>query len=72
MNTHNKSQLTHGRINHALKDSSCDSLLPKTFKFTIVASNGSSGLIKVLNFPHNKNDSIFTNYFSNSYSSGIT
>ncbi|KAG5631248.1 hypothetical protein H5410_002965 [Solanum commersonii] len=38
MNVHNKSQLTHARINCALKDSNCDSPLSKMLKFTIPAS----------------------------------
>ena len=52
MNAHNKTQLTHARINCALKDSSCDSPLSKTLKFTILASNASSSSTKVLKCPH--------------------
>ena len=64
MNAHNKTQLTHARINCALKDSSCDSPLSKILKFTILASNASSSSTKVLKCPHNKDDSIFTQNFS--------
>ncbi|KAG5631357.1 hypothetical protein H5410_003074, partial [Solanum commersonii] len=64
MNAHKKTQLTHARINCALKDSSCDSPLPKILKFTILASNASSSSTKVLKCPHTKNDSIFTHYSS--------
>ncbi|KAG5599997.1 hypothetical protein H5410_031367 [Solanum commersonii] len=46
MNAHNKTQLTHARINCALKDSSCDSPLSKILKFTIFASNVSSSSTK--------------------------
>ncbi|KAG5610622.1 hypothetical protein H5410_021903, partial [Solanum commersonii] len=60
MNAHKKSQLTCARINCALKHSSCNSALPKNFKLTILASNASSSLTKVIKCPHTKNDSIFT------------
>ena len=60
MNVHNKTQLTHARINYGLKDSSCYSPLSKTLKFTILASNASSSSTNVLKFPHTKDDSIFT------------
>ena len=60
MNAHNKTQLTHARINCALKGSSCDTPLPKILKFTILASNASSSSTKVLKCPHTKNNSIFT------------
>uniref|UniRef100_M1DG64 Uncharacterized protein n=1 Tax=Solanum tuberosum TaxID=4113 RepID=M1DG64_SOLTU len=72
MNAHNKTQLTHARINCALKDSSCDSPLSKMLKFTILALNASSSSTKVLKFPHNKDDSIFTHNSSTIYSSRIT
>ncbi|KAG5569048.1 hypothetical protein H5410_058814, partial [Solanum commersonii] len=60
MNAHKKTQLTHARINCALKNSSCDSPLSKILKFTILASNASSRSTMVLKCPHTKNDSIFT------------
>ena len=60
MNAHKKTQLTHARINCALKDSSCDSPLPKNLKLTILASNESSSSTKLLKCAHTKNDSIFT------------
>ncbi len=72
MNAHNKTQLTHARINCALKDSSCDSPLPKNLKFTILASNASSSSTKVLKCPHTKNDSIFTHNGSTINVSEIT
>ena len=72
MNAHKKTQLTNARINCALKDSSCDSPLSKTLKLTILASNASSSSTKVLEFPHAKNDSIFTHNGSTIYSFGIT
>lgn len=37
MNAHKKSQLTHAKINFALRDSSFNSQLSKYFKFTILA-----------------------------------
>ncbi|KAG5571354.1 hypothetical protein H5410_061120 [Solanum commersonii] len=46
MNAHNKTQLTHGRINCALKDSSCDSPLSKNLKLTLLASDASSNSTK--------------------------
>ncbi|KAG5620422.1 hypothetical protein H5410_005640, partial [Solanum commersonii] len=64
MNAHKKTQLTHARINCALKDSSCDSPLPKNLKLTILASNASSSSTKVFKCPHTKNDSIFTQWFN--------
>ncbi|KAG5580178.1 hypothetical protein H5410_050805 [Solanum commersonii] len=42
MNVHNKTQLTHARINCILKDSSCDTPLSKILKLIILASNASS------------------------------
>ena len=60
MNVHNKTQLTHTRINCILKDSSCDTPLSKILKLTILASNASSSLTKVFKCPHTKNDFIFT------------
>uniref|UniRef100_M1CYG8 Uncharacterized protein n=1 Tax=Solanum tuberosum TaxID=4113 RepID=M1CYG8_SOLTU len=72
MNEHNKTQLTHAKINCALKDSRFDSPLSKILKFTILASNASSRSTKVLKNPHDKDDSIFTDNCSTIYSSGIT
>ena len=60
MNVHNKTQLTHASFNCALKDSSCDTPLPKILKLTILASNASSSSTKVLKCPHKKDDSRFT------------
>ncbi|KAG5611529.1 hypothetical protein H5410_022810 [Solanum commersonii] len=60
MNAHKKTQLTHARINCALRDSSCDSPLPKNLKFTILTSNASSSSTKVIKCPHTQSDSIFT------------
>ncbi|KAG5580643.1 hypothetical protein H5410_051270 [Solanum commersonii] len=65
MNTHEKTQLIRARINCALKDSSCDSPLPKNLKLTILASNASSSSTKVFKYPYTKNDSIFTQWFNN-------
>ena len=63
MNAHNKTQFTYARINCALKDSSCDTPLPKILKLAILASNASSSSTKVLKCPHTKNDSIFTHRY---------
>ncbi|KAG5572349.1 hypothetical protein H5410_062115, partial [Solanum commersonii] len=41
MNVHNKTQLTHARINCILKDLSCYTPLSKILKLTILASNTS-------------------------------
>ncbi|KAG5631676.1 hypothetical protein H5410_003393, partial [Solanum commersonii] len=60
MTVHNKTQLTHARINCILKDSSCDTPLSKILKLTILASNASSSSTKVFKCPHTNNDSIFT------------
>ncbi|KAG5585082.1 hypothetical protein H5410_045516 [Solanum commersonii] len=49
MNVHNKTQLTHARINCILKDSSCDTSLLKILKLTILASNASSSSTKFRN-----------------------
>ncbi|KAG5606383.1 hypothetical protein H5410_027875 [Solanum commersonii] len=48
MNAHKKTQLTHARINCALKDLSCDSPLPKNLKLTLLASNASSSSTKLI------------------------
>ncbi|KAG5596745.1 hypothetical protein H5410_037977, partial [Solanum commersonii] len=47
MDAHNKTHFTHAKINCTLKDSSCDSLLSKNIKLTILASNASSSLTKI-------------------------
>ncbi|KAG5571227.1 hypothetical protein H5410_060993 [Solanum commersonii] len=47
MNVHNKTQLTHATINCILKDSSCDTLLSKILKLTILALNASSSSTKL-------------------------
>ncbi|KAG5580097.1 hypothetical protein H5410_050724, partial [Solanum commersonii] len=54
MNVHNKTQLTHARINCILKDSSCDTPLSKILKLTILASNASSSSTNVFICPHTK------------------
>ncbi|KAG5632086.1 hypothetical protein H5410_003803 [Solanum commersonii] len=72
MNAHNKTKLTHARINRALKDSSCDSPLSNILKCTILASNASSSSTKVLKCPHNKDHSIFTHNSTTIYSFEIT
>ncbi|KAG5600462.1 hypothetical protein H5410_031832 [Solanum commersonii] len=71
MNAHKKTQLTHARINCALKNSSCDSPLPKILNFTILVSHASSSSTKVLKCPHTKNDSIITHNGSTIYNSEI-
>ena len=63
MNAHNKTQLTHARINCSLRGSSYDLPLPKILKFTILASNACSSPTKVFKCPHRNNDSIFTQWF---------
>ncbi|KAG5606681.1 hypothetical protein H5410_028173 [Solanum commersonii] len=60
MNVHNKTQLTHARINCILKDSSCDTPLSKILKLTILTSDASSSSSNIFKCPHTKNDSIFT------------
>ncbi|KAG5572628.1 hypothetical protein H5410_062394, partial [Solanum commersonii] len=52
INEHKKTQFTHARINCTLKDSSCDSPLPKILKLTILASNASSSSTKVVKPSH--------------------
>ncbi|KAG5571221.1 hypothetical protein H5410_060987 [Solanum commersonii] len=42
MNAHNKTQFTYARINCVLKDSSCNTSLPKILMVTVYASNASS------------------------------
>ncbi|KAG5610209.1 hypothetical protein H5410_021490, partial [Solanum commersonii] len=49
MNAQKKTQLTHARINCALKDSSCDPPLSKALKLTILSSNASSSSTKIRN-----------------------
>ena len=72
MNTHKKTQLTHARINCALRDSSCDSPISKNLILTILASNASSSSTKMLKCPYTKNDSIFTHNGSTINSFGLT
>ncbi|KAG5631365.1 hypothetical protein H5410_003082 [Solanum commersonii] len=52
-----------GSIKCALKDSSCDSPIPKNLMLTILASNASSSSTKVFKYPHTRNDSLFTQWF---------
>ncbi|KAG5571498.1 hypothetical protein H5410_061264 [Solanum commersonii] len=42
MSAHNKTQFTYARINCVLKDSSCDTPLPKILMLAIRATCGSS------------------------------
>ena len=65
-------QTTHTMPNCALKDSNCDSPLSKMIKLTILASNSSLSSIKVLKWPHNKDNSIFTQNPSTIWSFEIT
>ncbi|KAG5585891.1 hypothetical protein H5410_046325 [Solanum commersonii] len=60
MNLHNKTHLTHARINFVLKDSSCDTPLSESLMLTMLVSNASSSSTKVFKCPHTWNDSIFT------------
>ncbi|KAG5605665.1 hypothetical protein H5410_027157 [Solanum commersonii] len=46
MSAHNKTQFTHARINCVVKDSSCDTLLPKILMLAILATCASSSLTK--------------------------
>ncbi|KAG5610125.1 hypothetical protein H5410_021406, partial [Solanum commersonii] len=54
----------YARIKCALKVSSCGILLSKNLELTILPSNGSSSSTIVFKFPHTKNDSIFTQWFT--------
>ncbi|KAG5590355.1 hypothetical protein H5410_040869 [Solanum commersonii] len=56
----------HGLFNFKylkLKDSSCDTPLPKILMLTILASNASSSSTIVFKCPQTKNDSVFTQWF---------
>lgn len=57
MNIHNKTHATYARINLVLKDSSCDTPLPKTLMLTILGTNAISNLTTISD--HTKDDSIF-------------
>ena len=46
MNAHNKTQFTYARINCVLKDSSCDTPLPKILMLAILATCASSSSTK--------------------------
>ncbi|KAG5615277.1 hypothetical protein H5410_015101 [Solanum commersonii] len=46
MSAHNKTQFTYARINCVLKDSSCDTLLPKILMLAILATCASSSSTK--------------------------
>lgn len=54
------SRLTYSCKDQLFNDSSCDSLLSKNLKLTILSSNASSSTTKVFKFPHMKDDSIRT------------
>ena len=60
VNVHDKTQFTYERMNFILKDSSCDTLLPKLLKVAVIFSNGSSNSIRTFEFPHKNDDSVFT------------
>ncbi|KAG5620020.1 hypothetical protein H5410_005238 [Solanum commersonii] len=47
MNIHNKTQITHAKINCVLKDSSCDTPLPKILMLSILATCASSNSTKI-------------------------
>ncbi|KAG5586061.1 hypothetical protein H5410_046495 [Solanum commersonii] len=54
MNIHNKTQITHAKINFVLKDSSCDTPLPKILMLAILATCGSSSSTKSLSLFSNR------------------
>ncbi|KAG5594929.1 hypothetical protein H5410_036161, partial [Solanum commersonii] len=54
MNAHNKTQFSYAKIKCALKDSSCDSPISTNLMLTILASNASSSLTKMLKCPSHK------------------
>ena len=54
MNAHNKTQFTYAKIKCALKDSSCDTPLPKILMLAILATCASSSSTKVLKCPYTK------------------
>ncbi|KAG5615515.1 hypothetical protein H5410_015339 [Solanum commersonii] len=63
MNAHNKTQFTYAKIICVLKDSNCDTPLPKILMLAILATCASSSSTKVSKFPHVKNDSIITHKY---------
>ncbi|KAG5572021.1 hypothetical protein H5410_061787 [Solanum commersonii] len=54
MNAHNKTQFTYARINCVLKDSSCDTPLPKILMLAILATCASLSLTKSISMPAHK------------------
>ncbi|KAG5590447.1 hypothetical protein H5410_040961, partial [Solanum commersonii] len=46
MNAHNKTEITHAKINYVLKDSSCDTQLPKILMLAILATCACSSSTK--------------------------
>ncbi|KAG5576270.1 hypothetical protein H5410_056404 [Solanum commersonii] len=52
MNAHNKTQFIYARITCVLKDSNCDSPLPKILMLAILATCTSSSSTKVSKCPH--------------------
>ncbi|KAG5585796.1 hypothetical protein H5410_046230 [Solanum commersonii] len=71
LNIHNRTQTTNAKINCVLKDSSCDTPLPKILKPALLASNVSSISTKAFECPHTNDDSIFTHKWIINLSSGI-
>ncbi|KAG5595134.1 hypothetical protein H5410_036366, partial [Solanum commersonii] len=52
MNAHSKTQFTYARITCVLKDSNCDTPLPKILMLAILATCASSSSTKVSKCPH--------------------
>ncbi|KAG5571340.1 hypothetical protein H5410_061106 [Solanum commersonii] len=52
MNAHNKTQFTYAKITCVLKDSNCDTPLPKILMLATLATCASSSSTKVSKFPH--------------------
>ncbi|KAG5585783.1 hypothetical protein H5410_046217, partial [Solanum commersonii] len=52
MNAHNKTQFTYARITCVLKDSNCDTPLPKILILAILVTCASSSSTKVSKCPH--------------------
>ncbi|KAG5580498.1 hypothetical protein H5410_051125, partial [Solanum commersonii] len=59
MNAHNKTKFTYARITCVLKDSNCDTPLPKILMLAILRTCASSSSTKVSKCPH-ESDTMLT------------
>ncbi|KAG5619680.1 hypothetical protein H5410_004898 [Solanum commersonii] len=72
MNIHNKTQITHLKINCILKDSSCDTPLPKILMLAIFDTSANQELDATLTLKKRNTTDVFTHRLANRSSVWLT